>query len=224
MDAISREAVGAGFSIPAMLRARNLSLEAVERIAQAIRPGMTQGQATDIATQVLQQLGMQRIWHRTLVRFGRDTLKIFNEPVAAENVLGDNDIFFIDIGPVWDGHEGDAGDTFVLGNDPEMAACAEAARRLWCEVSDRWRQDGLSGEALYRFAEERTQALGWRLNLDVKGHRVCDFPHAIYKAGNLGDFGLCPSTGVWVLEIQIAHPQRPFGTFYEDMLIADPIN
>ncbi|MBW8832564.1 MAG: hypothetical protein JF606_24820 [Burkholderiales bacterium] len=46
IDAISREAVGAGFSIPAMLRARNLSLEAVGRIAQAIWPGMTQGQAT----------------------------------------------------------------------------------------------------------------------------------------------------------------------------------
>lgn len=60
-----------------------------------------------------------------------------------------------------------------------------------------------------------------RLNQNIKGHRVCDFPHAIYKAGSLGDFGLCPSTGVWILEIQIAHPTRPFGAFYEDLLISD---
>lgn len=222
MDAVSREAVGAGFSMPAMLRARSLSLAAVERIARAIRPGMTQDQATELAMQVLQQMGMQRIWHRTLVRFGCDTLKMFNEPVAAENILGANDIFFVNIGPVWDGHEGDAGDTFVVGDDPEMAACAQAAHQLWREVSDRWRRDGLSGEALYRYAEERAQALGWRLNLEVKGHRACDFPHAIYKAGRLGDFGLCPTTGLWVLEIQIAHPQRPFGAFFEDLLSADP--
>jgi hypothetical protein len=54
---------------------------------------------------------------------------------------------------------------------------------------------------------------------DIKGHRVSDFPHAIYKAGNLGDFEDCPDAGVWILEIQLAHPTRPFGSFYEDLLI-----
>ncbi len=62
--------------------------------------------------------------------------------------------------------------------------------------------------------------MGWRLNLDIKGHRVCDFPHAIYRAGSLGDFGQCPATGLWILEIQIAHPTRPFGAFHEDLLFA----
>ncbi|RMQ89333.1 hypothetical protein ALP97_02529 [Pseudomonas salomonii] len=31
-------------------------------------------------------------------------------------------------------------------------------------------------------------AMGWRLNLDIKGHRVSDFPHAIHRGGDLGDF------------------------------------
>lgn len=128
------------------------------------------------------------------------------------------DIFFVDIGPVWQGHEGDAGDTFVVGDDPEMRACAQAARTLWHEVAEQWRSHRTSGQALYAFAAERAAAMGWRLNQDIKGHRVCDFPHAIYKAGNLGDFGLCPSAGLWILEIQIAHPSRPFGAFYEDLL------
>ena len=37
------------------------------------------------------------------------------------------------------------------------------------------------------------------------GHRVRDFPHAIDKAGNLGDFGDfdgAPATGPWILEIR----------------------
>jgi hypothetical protein len=75
--------------------------------------------------------------------------------------------------------------------------------------------------ALYAYAAERAEAMGWRLNLDIKGHRVCDFPHAIYQAGKLADFGLCPSTGLRVLEIQIAHPTRGFGAFFEDLLVAD---
>ena len=100
-----------------------------------------------------------------------------------------------------------------------MAACAEAARILWREVSQRWRDDGLSGEALYRYAVERAEAAGWRLNWEVKGHRVSDFPHAIYKAGDLGEFETCPQSGLWILEIQIAHPTRPFGAFFEDLLI-----
>ncbi|HEY0296511.1 MAG TPA: hypothetical protein VGC69_14380 [Bordetella sp.] len=60
--------------------------------------------------------------------------------------------------------------------------------------------------------------MGWKLNLDMKGHRVGDFPHAIYKPGKLADLADTPSEGLWILEIQIAHPTRPFGAFYEDLL------
>jgi Xaa-Pro aminopeptidase len=217
----AREATGAKFSLASMQYARSQSWDAVKRIAAGIRPGMTEKQACAHAADVLAQGGMDRIWHPAIVRFGAGTLKTFKEQSDPARALGQNDIFFIDIGPVWDGHEGDAGDTFVVGDDPEMQACAEAARILWREVDQHWRSTGASGAALYAFAAARAAALGWRLNLDIKGHRVCDFPHAIYRAGSLGDFGLCPNTGLWVLEIQIAHPSRAFGAFYEDILFAD---
>ena len=61
---------------------------------------------------------------------------------------------------------------------------------------------------------------GWRLNVEIRGHRVSDFPHAIYKAGDLGDFEDVPQVGLWILEIQIAHPSKPYGAFYEDLLVA----
>ncbi len=214
-----QEEAGAGFSLAAMKHARAQSKLAVDRIAAAIRPGMSTQQACDAALATLAQMGMERNWHRLIVCFGEDTLKKFNERADASRVLGADDIFFVDIGPVWGGHEGDAGDTFVVGDDPAMHACAAAARTLWRQVATRWREDRCSGEELYAFAAQRAEAMGWRLNLDIKGHRVSDFPHAIYRAGKLGDFGLCPSTGLWILEIQIAHPTRPFGAFYEDLLV-----
>ncbi len=220
-ETIQREATGSVFSLSAMAHARAQSMASVQRIARGIQPGMTEEQAGVHARQVLQDMGMQRTWHPIIVRFGASTLKTFKQRSDPAQVLGANDIFFIDIGPVWDGHEGDAGDTFVVGNDPEMQACAEAARTLWRAVRQRWCDAGLSGQELYRYAAEQAQAMGWRLNLDIKGHRVCDFPHAIYRAGDLGDFALCPSSGLWILEIQIAHPARAFGAFYEDLLFAE---
>jgi Xaa-Pro aminopeptidase len=216
-----REKVGPWFSLAGMHHARAQSTVAVARIAAAIRPGMTTRQACDAAGEVLKQMGMQRVWHRTIVCFGEDTLKKFSEQADPERVLGADDIFFVDIGPVWDGHEGDAGDTFVVGNDAEMQACARAARTLWHEVAARWRLDRLSGSALYACTAELAESMGWRLNHEIKGHRLSDFPHAIYRAGRLGDLELCPSIGLWVLEIQIAHPTRPFGAFFEDILIED---
>jgi len=217
----AREGVGKPFSLPAMIKARDLTFDAVNRIASAIEPGMTEAKAYALAEDILERSGMERLWHKTIIRFGEGTLKTFKAGRDPDLALRPNDIFFIDLGLVWDGHEGDAGDTFVVGDDPDMIACAQAARDLWHEVAARWRKDQLGGEGLYRYARDRAEQAGWRLNWSVKGHRVSDFPHAIYKAGALGDFETCPQSGLWILEIQIAHPTRPIGAFYEDLLIAE---
>jgi methionine aminopeptidase len=214
-----REAVGAAFSLPAMVRARDLTFDAVRAIAAAVHPGMTEGLAHEMAAEMLAAKGMERLWHKNVIRFGAGTLETFHGDFQPDYVLQANDIFYIDLGVVWDGHEGDAGDTFVVGDDAEMAACAQAARDLWADVAARWRTGGLSGQALYDYAKDEAETRGWVLNWDVKGHRVSDFPHAIYKAGDLGDLAAMPSAGLWILEIQIAHPTRPFGAFYEDLLI-----
>lgn len=215
------EAHGAAFDLAAMVRAQDRTFEAVRRVAAAVRPGMTEIEACARADQVVADMGADRIWHKHVIRFAKGTLDTFHAPFDAERTLGENDIFFVDLGVVFEGHEGDAGDTFVTGDDPEMLACAQAARNLWADVAAHWRASGVSGAALYDYARRKAEALGWRLNLEVRGHRVCDFPHAIYRAGALGDFGLCPTTGLWILEIQIAHPTRPFGAFFEDLLIGE---
>ncbi|MET0274680.1 MAG: M24 family metallopeptidase [Phenylobacterium sp.] len=212
------EAVGAAFSLPAMIKARDLTFEAVRRIADAIHPGVTEGRGHEVANEILAAMGMERLWHKNVIRFGPGTLETFHGDFQPDYVLKADDLFYVDLGVVWDGHEGDAGDTFVVGEDPEMHACAQAARTLWHEVAARWRDEGLSGLGLYDFARDRAEAMGWRLNWEVKGHRVSDFPHAIYKAGKLGDFDATPAAGLWILEIQIAHPTRPIGAFYEDLL------
>jgi Xaa-Pro aminopeptidase len=214
-----KEAVGERYTLESMRHAQQMTWKAIEQIAQAISPGMRESEAQSQGKQILSELGMDRIWHPLLIRFGANTLKTFKQRSDGDPELGDEDIFFIDMGVVWQGHEGDAGATFTTGSDPEMIACTLAAKELFDRVESFWRSERVSGVALYDYAAAQAQAMGWTLNLDIKGHRVSDFPHAIHRGGDLGDFEQSPNAGLWILEIQIAHPDRPFGAFYEDLLI-----
>ena len=65
-----------------------------------------------------------------LVRFGQNTTKNFEDPSTPGVVLGDDDIFFLDIGPIYEGCEGDAGYMFVVGDDPEMTKVAEDVKSI----------------------------------------------------------------------------------------------
>jgi Xaa-Pro aminopeptidase len=218
-SAALQERVGPGFSLEKMLHARDRTQEAVRRIGQRIVPGMSEADGVLVAFDTLRELEMERIWHQPIVRFGPQTLTSYLERTDGTTVLRDDDIFFIDLGAVWEGHEGDAGDTFVVGHDPAMHACRHAVRTLWDRVAAHWQRGTCSGAALYDLAAREAQDRGWRLNLSVKGHRLSDFPHALYQAGRLADYAGSPQAGLWVLELQIAHPTLPFGAFYEDLML-----
>lgn len=215
----NKQAVSAKFELQKMLLARDKTFDAVHRIAQKITVGMAELDARTMAMDVLREMGMDRTWHPALVRFGANTLKKFNQVSEGNPVLRQKDIFFVDLGVVWDGHEGDAGATFVVGDDADMRACADACKLIYDEVEAHWRKTRCSGKALYVFAEKVASTHGWRLNVEIRGHRVSDFPHAIYKAGDLGDLDEVPEVGLWILEIQITHPSKPYGAFYEDLLV-----
>jgi len=213
-----REAVGPNYSLEALREAQARSWLALEKIAALVRPGMREADVQAAGVAILEELGMDRSWHPLLVRFGSNTLKIFSDRSQEDVVLQADDIFFIDMGPVFLGHEGDVGATFTVGADAEMQACALAVRELFDRVRAIWDGGAVSGRALYERAEEEARAMGWVLNLDIRGHRVSDYPHSVHKGGNLGDLDTVPGTGLWILEMQIRHPTRPFGAFHEDLL------
>lgn len=213
-----REAVGPRFDPALMQRAREKTWAVLHGIRARMRPGISEDEAKIEAAEVFRELGVERLWHPAIIRIGANTVKTYRQRSDPGVRLGENDSYFIDLGLVFDGHEGDVGDTFVVGHAPQRQACADAARALFGEVAGAWRTRGLSGQALYTFAGERAEAMGWRFNHAIKGHRVSDFPHSVHKGGDLGDLEASPSGGLWILEIQIAHPTEPFGAFYEDLL------
>lgn len=221
MGPVNAEAVGQHYDLAMMLETRSRTRQAIERIAAGIQPGMLEETAVEYARQVLKEAQMVRGWHGIHVRFGPNTLKPFGVPSEPGVRLRDNDIFFIDIGPVWQKWEGDGGDTFVVGNDPQMHQAKQAVREVFNRVRAKWLADRVSGQDLYQYAAAQARSLGWELNLHMSGHRLADFPHAALHKGSLADAPFSPSNALWVLEIQIRHPERPFSAFYEDLLL-DP--
>jgi hypothetical protein len=215
------EAVGEAFDSAKMFEQRDRTREVIGAIASSVRPGMVEEDAVEMAKGLLAERKMLRGWHDVYVRFGTNTTKTFGAESDPGVVLGADDIFFIDIGPVFEKWEGDGGDSFVTGTDPEMAKCAEDARTLFHLTRHKWMAEHLSGQALYAFAVEEAAKMGWELNMDLSGHRLSDFPHAVIFDGPMADMDFTPSAGLWVLEIHIRHPERPFGAFFEDMLLDD---
>jgi hypothetical protein len=182
---------------------------------------MSEEQAKELARETLRELEMRRGWHHIIVRCGPNTTKDFMERSEPGVVLRENDIFFIDIGPVFGEFEGDAGDTFVLGHDPDHLRAQRDVREIWKIVRAKWFDDRITGVELYEFATETTESFGWRINLDLSGHRLSDYPHAAHYDGPLAEVEFTPGAALWVLEIAIVHPDRTFGAFYEDLLLHD---
>lgn len=215
------EAVGPAFIKDKMLEMRAKTRGTIHAIAAACKPGMVEEDAVAMAKDLLVAGDMVRGWHDVYVRFGANTLKTFGAASDPGIVLKEDDIFFIDIGPVWGEFEGDGGDTFTVGSAPDMAKCAADAKKLFHIVRKKWESTGMSGRELYEFATEEAKALGWELNLDLSGHRLSDFPHAAIYDGPMAEVDFKPSPLVWVLEIHIRHPTEGYGAFFEDMLLDD---
>ena len=116
---------------------------------------------------------------------------------------------------------GDAGDTFVFGDNPDHHRAKSDVRTIWDDVRRVWFDEGITGQELYRYAEKAATDRGWKLNLDLSGHRLSDYPHSAHYDGPLADVGFRPHPNLWVLEIAIAHPDGGFGAFYEDLLLED---
>ena len=212
------EKVGPRYSFDGMLAARDQSIRALAAIASRLKVGMTTGEALDMAAAQLQAMGASHTWHPTYIRFGDDTVRPPREGIDRQRRLRASDIAVVDLGPVWDGYEGDYGDTFVFGDSPLHLACRAALHEVFDETREAWLR-GLTGRELYDFAEQSAVSKGWRLARNLAGHRLADFPHALFECKDLADLEIPPSEMAWVLEIQLCHPTEPVGGFFEDILM-----
>src|SRR5262249_2053673 len=71
----------------------------------------------DIYALAERMYGITEYWHKRIVRAGENTLQPYDEN-PPDLKLSDDDIVFLDLGPVFEDWEADFGRTYVIGTDP----------------------------------------------------------------------------------------------------------
>src|ERR1700744_1940645 len=90
--------------------------DAVEALG-LIAAGKFESELTnEIALVAHSRFGVEKHWHKKIVRSGPNTLLPYNGD-PPDRLIKKDDILFLDFGPVIDGFEADLGRTYVLGDD-----------------------------------------------------------------------------------------------------------
>src|SRR5450755_3541873 len=91
--------------------------QAIEK-GKLIRPGVRETEINDDIHRLAETMfGIATYWHKRIVRAGRNTLAPYDEN-PPDLIVADDDIVFLDLGPVFEQWEADFGRTFVIGTDP----------------------------------------------------------------------------------------------------------
>ena len=184
----------------------------------------------DIYALAASDFGVETHWHKRIVRAGVNTLANYSEN-PPDLTIGEDDVVFLDLGPVFEQWEADVGQTYALGNDPlkhdlcrDLGVIFEAVRAHFDA------HDDVTGAELYACAVTESEKRGWRFGGEIAGHIVAEFPHA-YIPGVKQHNHIRPENPTrmrdpdangkarhWILEIHLVAPDGSFGGFYERLL------
>lgn len=210
------------FDLKTYLLARKVAWEIVYEVWDACFLGMSESDGVQLVESAYLKRGIEKKWHITKFRIGPNTQLAFQE-VSDPNVrLCENGICFIDIGPVFKGHEADVADTFIFGKNEAYLNLKNATKIIFDKTAKHWRETKASGPLLYEFAKHEAKLLGYTLKEDSEGHRLGDFPHHLFYRGGLLGIEDSPRDYLWVLEIHLLDEGLGVGAFYEDILIRKP--
>ena len=185
---------------------------------------------TDIFNLAYYLFGIKKYWHKRIVRAGKNTLYPYKS--NPENlVLKDDDIIFIDFGPVFEEWEADFGRTYVLGDDKSKIKLMNDVESAWYDCKRFFdNQDKITGAELYSHTLELANYYGWTFGGEIAGHLIVQFPHEklegedrtnyIHPDNNIDIFAL-GKNGVkrdWILEIHFIDREKEIGGFFEQLL------
>lgn len=209
------ESTGKEFELTRYLNAREDAWHQLYTIRAYIEENYQKISEEDIHLKIKETFGPEiKFWHPHKVRFGENTRCSFRDKSIEGVALYEGDKYFIDIGPVLDLHEADVGQTYCVG-EPHFK---NPAQLLFNQLEEIWKSEAITGEELYNKARELADKMNCELNEKMQGHRLGDFPHALFHRGGLNEFEATPQEMLWVLEIHLLDLQSNEGYFFEDIL------
>ena len=215
--------------LDAQAKAVALFEEVIER--GLITAGIGERAASDAIRDLAADLfGVQRHWHKRIVRAGPNTLQPYRQN-PPDRLLAPDDIVFCDFGPVFEEWEADFGRTYVLGDDPVKHALRDALPGVWHAGRDYFRaHPEITGEQLYDAVVELAGQAGWQYGGTIAGHMVGQFPHEKISGDEIESY-IAPGNAApmrrhdrvgqqchWILEVHLVDRDRQIGGFAEELL------
>lgn len=199
-----------------------------------IRPGLSESQLNEDIYQLAKQMyGITTYWHKRIVRAGSNTLAPYAEN-PPELTIGEDDILFLDLGPVFEDWEADFGRTFVLGSDPLKLKLRDDVGRAFAEGKRYFHQTpDITASQLFRYVLTLADKSGWEFGGRIAGHLIGQFPHEriaedkvtlyVHPESHLPMRSLNEKGQErhWILEIHFVDRQREIGGFFEELLTVD---
>ncbi|HEX2594211.1 MAG TPA: M24 family metallopeptidase [Rhizomicrobium sp.] len=210
--------------------ARGIALFDAIEAAGLIQPGKTEQQLNDeICAFAESEFGVKQHWHKRIVRAGANTVCVFSE-FPPDRMIEQDDIVYLDLGPVMGEWEADLGRSYALGGDGEKARLVADLPRLFDVVQAHYRKTpDIKAEELYAYACATAEKAGWTFGGQIAGHTIeGHFPHApvpydgrLIAKGNPSRMRDPDAKGVdrhWILEIHLVDKAKTYGGFYERLL------
>lgn len=214
-------------------RKANLLYDRIEQ-SNIIAPGRTEHDVErEIYKLAKAEFGLVRYWHGRIVRCGSNTIEPARRD-APNLTIAEDDIVFIDLGPVFEKWEADVGRTYVVGSDPQKVALVQDLPKIFELVRRRYLEHPeISGSELYHYAVACAEKAGWGFGGKIAGHIVGEFPHP-HVPDNRTNHHIHPKNVTsmsapdeqgryryWICEIHLVSPDNKFGGFYERLLIGN---
>lgn len=196
-----------------------------------IRPNVPESRINqDIFDLAAQMLGVEAYWHKRIVRAGPNTLAPYDEN-PPDLTVGEDDIVFLDLGPVFEAWEADFGRTFVLGSDPVKLKLRDDIGKAFTKGKEYFKQHpDITAVELFRYAEELAKDYGWEFGGAIAGHLIGQFPHeripgdkvTLYvhpdNPNRMRGLDADGQERHWILEIHFVDRAQQIGGFYEELL------
>lgn len=175
--------------------------------------------------------GIEKYWHKRIVRSGKNTLCPYHEN-PPNLTLQEDDILFLDFGPIFEDWEADIGKTYVLGTNPDKLRLKNDIETAWQEVKQ-WflQQPVVTGASLYHYATQLAQQYGWEYGGEIAGHLIGHFPHERLEPNNYGlyihpenhnnlrEVDAQGNPRHWILEIHFVDKSLEIGGFFEQLMV-----
>lgn len=205
--------------------------EEIER-RQLIMPGITEMQLNRVIFDLAFELqGIRTFWHKRIVRAGKNTLLPYAEN-PPDLVLRENEILFLDFGPVYEDWEADLGRTYVLGNDPKMVQLKNDTERLWQEGVEYFQSnfEKITGADFYAHTCSLANENGREFGNIHCGHLIGNFPHEKLSGedkrnylhpANIDQVSLPDLSGrrrFWIYEMHLIDKDYEIGAFVEGII------